>query len=229
MTQVFDAEGSVVPVTVIEANPCTVVQKKTLEQDGYSALKIAYGTGYKEKNISKAHKGIFAKNNLAVKKYFREFRIENTDAYQIGQDITAAVFSSGDYVDVTGISKGKGFAGTVKRHNFKGGPQTHGQSDRLRAPGSIGSNTYPGRVFKGMKMSGHLGCERVTIQKLEVVMVDPEKNLILIKGSMPGADNSFVTIMPTVKCVKKKAVVEKKVLKQAKGDKSKKAPAAKGK
>lgn len=197
MTQIFKEDGSVVPVTVIEAGPLVVVQKKTVEKDKYNAIQVGFAN-IKEQRINKPIKGHFNKGNLEYKKYLMEFKVENPDAYEIGQELKADVFAEGDMVDVTGTSKGKGTAGVIKRHGFGRGRETHG-SHFHRAPGGLSAGTYPGRVFKGHRMGGRMGNERVTIQNLEIVRVDAEKNLILIKGAIPGPKKGIVTIKATVK------------------------------
>ncbi|MSQ15748.1 MAG: 50S ribosomal protein L3 [Dehalococcoidia bacterium] len=189
MTHIFQEDGIVTPVTAIEAGPCVVTQIKTLEKDGYRAIQLGFGHAKKINSPLRGHlKG------LGEFRYFREFRVDNLQDYSLGQSIDAAMFSPGDYVDVIGVSKGKGFAGVVKRHHFAGGPKTHGQSDRHRAPGSIGSTTTPGRVFKGLRMAGHMGVDQVTVQNLKVVRSDKDKNVLLIKGAVPGAKNGFLII-----------------------------------
>lgn len=197
MTQIFKEDGSVVPVTVIEAGPLVVVQKKTVEKDKYNAIQVGFAN-IKEQRINKPMKGHFNKGNLEYKKYLMEFKVENPDAYEIGQELKADVFAAGDMVDVTGTSKGKGTAGVIKRHGFGRGRETHG-SKFHRAPGGLSAGTYPGRVFKGHRMGGRMGNERVTIQNLEIVRIDAEKNLILIKGAIPGPKKGIVTIKVTVK------------------------------
>ena len=191
MTQVFREGGRAEAVTAIEAGPCTVVQVKTAEKDGYVAAKLGFGEARKARASKKGR----AKEKGTVKfKYLREFRVDDMDAVEGGQTVDVSLFKEGDMVSVTGISKGKGFAGTVKRHGFAGGPKTHGQSDRHRAPGSIGMCTTPGRVFKGMRMAGHMGSRRATVCNLEVVEADPARNLLLIKGAVPGMKNGLVII-----------------------------------
>ncbi|KPU26758.1 50S ribosomal protein L3 [Caloranaerobacter sp. TR13] len=197
MTQVFTEDGVVIPVTVIEAGPVKVVQKKTIEKDGYSAIQVGF-SDIKEKKVNKPLKGHFEKAGVEYKRYLREFRVENVDEYEVGQEIKADVFSAGDKVDVIGISKGKGFQGVIKRHNQSRGPETHG-SKYHRAVGSLGASSYPSRVFKTKKLPGHMGHERVTVQNLEVVRVDAEKNLILIKGAVPGPKGGLLTIKQSVK------------------------------
>jgi large subunit ribosomal protein L3 len=195
MTQVFDDRGEVVPVTVIEAGPCFVAQIKTFERDGYTAIQLGFEEA-KPKRLTQPQLKHLQKSNLPALRYLREIRLAPEDMSDLeeGQKLTVALFEPGEYVDVSGISKGRGFAGVVKRHGFRGGPKTHGQSDRHRAPGSIGACTTPGRVFKGKRMPGRMGGERVTVQNLEIVMVDPERNLLAIKGAVPGAKNGLVEI-----------------------------------
>ncbi len=193
MTQIFDDEGLIVPVTIVEAGPCYVTQKKTREKDGYIAVQIAF-QDKKEKRTTKALRGHFAKANVGPKRILREFRFSDFEELEIGSELKADRFSAGDEVTVSVVSKGKGFQGVVKRHNFAGGPKTHGQSDRLRAPGSIGQSSNPSRVFKGIKMAGRMGNDRITLKNVPVVKVDPENNLIFLKGSIPGAKNSIVEI-----------------------------------
>jgi large subunit ribosomal protein L3 len=189
MTQIFSDSGQVVPVTIVEAGPCFVTQVKTDTGDEYSAIQIGFGEA---KRINKPEEGHL--KDIPALRYLREIRTDDAAEYERGQKLDVSIFDVGDLVDVVGTSKGKGFAGTVKRHNFRGGPITHGQSDRVRAPGSIGSGTTPGRVFKGMKMSGHMGARRVTVQNLEVVLVDPDRNLLAVRGAVPGAKQGLVMI-----------------------------------
>lgn len=192
MTSVFSADGVNIPCTVIEAGPCVVTQVKTVEKDGYSAVQIGF-VDKKEKSATKAEIGHVKKAGATPKKRYIEF--SNEAEYKAGDVITVEVISEDGWVDITGQSKGKGFQGVVKRHGFGGvGQATHGQHNRLRAPGSIGASSYPSRVFKGMRMGGQTGDDRVTIQNLKVLKVIPEENLLLVKGSMPGARGSFVTI-----------------------------------
>lgn len=197
MTQIFKEDGSVVPVTVIQAGPLYVVQKKTVEKDGYNAIQVGFES-IKENRLNKPAKGHFDKSEVEYKKYLREFRVENPDDFQVGQEIKVDVFQEGDMVDVIGTSKGKGTQGVIKRHGFSRGRETHG-SRFHRAPGGMSAGTYPGRVFKGHRMAGRMGNERVTVQNLEVVRVDAEKNLILIKGGVPGPKKGLVTIKATTK------------------------------
>ena len=196
MTQIFDAEGKVVPVTVIQAGPCNVIQRKTIETDGYEAVQLGFGE-VKEKHVNKALKGHFAKSGVAVKKVLKEFRLDEI-TLNVGDEVKADVFAAGECVDVTGISKGKGYAGTVKRWGTHRGPMTHG-SGYHRGPGSMGACSSPSRVFKGKRLAGHLGCEKVTVQNLDVVRVDMDRNLILVKGAIPGPKGGIVTIKNTVK------------------------------
>jgi large subunit ribosomal protein L3 len=222
MTRVYDAYGKSIPVTVLQAGPCPVTQVLTSEKNGYSAIQVAFGP-VREKSVNKPMAGIFKKANTAPAKWIREFRTDKASLFQVGQALRVGSFAVGDYVDVFGISKGKGFAGAMKRHNFRGGPSTHGQSDRARAPGSSGSNTYPGRVFKGKKFPGHLGVERVTVQHLEVIEVVAEKDLMLLRGAVPGPLQSLITIRETVKHVKARVIHAPEH-----GKKDKKKEAAKG-
>lgn len=196
MTQVFDENGQAIPVTVIEAGPCVVLKKRTPELDGYSAIQVGYKE-IKERKVNKPDKGQFAKANVKPTKWIREFKVEDVSAYEIGQKITVDIFQTGELVDVTGISKGKGFAGGIKRHGFHRGPMAHG-SKYHRRPGSLGAKG-PARVFKGRKLPGRSGGERVTVQNLEVVRVYPEKNIILIKGAVPGPRKGLLSIRNAVK------------------------------
>jgi large subunit ribosomal protein L3 len=195
MTQVFDERGVVHPVTVVEAGPCVVNQVKTVDSDGYEALQLGFGLS---KRLNKPEQGQRQASGF-MSRDLREVRATDVSAYEVGQVLKADVFAEGEVVDVTGTSKGRGFQGGVKRHGFSGGPRTHGQSDRLRAPGSIGASATPGRVFKGTRMAGHMGHERVTVQNLEVIRVDVERNLLLIKGSVPGPNNGLVIVRRAVK------------------------------
>lgn len=197
MTQIFDENGKVIPVTVVEAGPCAVIQKKTVEKDGYSAIKVGFDVK-RESLFNKPVKGQFAKAGVAPRKFVREFKLENVENYEVGQEILAEVFVAGDKVDVTGISKGKGFQGAVKRWNFSIGPKSHG-SKFHRAPGSQGASSDPSRTFKNRKMPGHMGHVKSTVLNLEVARVIPEKNVILIKGGVPGAKKGYVVIRNTVK------------------------------
>ena len=190
MTQIFNEDGVLTPVTVLQAGPCVVTQVKTVENDGYSAIQVGFGD-IREKLVNKPMKGHFAKAGVAPKRFVREFRLEDAESYAVGQEIKADVFAAGDKIDATAKSKGKGFQGAIKRHGQSRGPMTHG-SKYHRHAGSNGSATTPGRVFKGKKMPGHMGAVRVTVQNLEVVRVDAEQNLILVKGAVPGPKKSLV-------------------------------------
>ena len=191
MTQVFQEDGKAEAITAIEAGPCTVVQVKTEAKEGYNAAQLGFGEARKPKSPRPGR----AKEKETVKfKHLREFSVDDIEAIEAGQKIDVSLFKAGDIVDVTGVSRGKGFAGVVKRHHFAGGPKTHGQSDRHRAPGSIGATTTPGRVLKGMRMAGHMGNKRVTVCNLEVFETDPARNLLLIKGAVPGMRNGLVMI-----------------------------------
>ena len=206
MTQIFDEKGEIIPVTVIEAGPCYVTQIKSEDKDGYPAMQLGFGN-VKEKRLSsgeRGHLGLLKTSEkhpkrrelqgVSAVRHLREFRIKGDEGFTLGQTITADIFAVGDHVDVIGTSKGKGFAGNVKRHHFAGGPRTHGQSDRQRTSGSIAPTTTPGRIHKGKRMAGHMGGERVTAQNLMVVMVDAERNMIAVRGPVPGAAGSLVMI-----------------------------------
>ncbi len=193
MTQIFTEGGTVEPVTAIEAGPCVVTQIKTPVRDGYTAVQLGFGEARQLNSPERGHLG-----KLGLFKHLREFRVADTSDIELGHRIDVSLFQPGDSVDVSGISKGKGFAGGVKRHHFSGGPKTHGQSDRHRAPGSVGAGTDPGRVLKGQKMAGHMGNERVTVKRLEVVRADPDSNLLLVKGAVPGARNGLLEISKSV-------------------------------
>jgi len=197
MTQIFDADGKVIPVTVVAAGTCVVVQKKTTDNDGYEAVQVGYGE-VKEKSLNKPQKGQFAKADVANKKYLREFRLDDCSALNVGDEIKADIFEAGEKIDVTGISKGKGFAGPMKRWGLHRGPMSHG-SGYHRGSGSMGACSNPGRVMKGKKLPGHMGVVRVTVQNLEVVKVDAEQNLILVKGAVPGNKGGLVTLRNSVK------------------------------
>jgi large subunit ribosomal protein L3 len=199
MTQIFDENGFVVPVTVIEAGPCTVAQVKTVDTDGYNAVQLGFGE-VKDKHINKPEKGHFAKSKLAAKKHLREFRVDSADV-KVGDEVKADVFAAGDKIDVQGTTKGKGFQGVIKRHGQHRGPMGHG-SMYHRRPGSMGSTSTPGRVFKGKKLPGHMGVQTVTIQNLDVVRVDMDKNVLLVKGSVPGPKGAILKIKATVKSAK---------------------------
>lgn len=196
MTQIFSEKGLAIPVTVIEAGPCVVVQKKTVESDGYQAIQLGFGEK-RERLFNKPIKGHYAKNNIRPRRYLREIRVEDVDAYQVGQEIKADIFAAGEKVDVVGTSKGRGFAGGIKRHGFHRGPMSHG-SKYHRRPGSLGAKG-PARVFKGRKLPGHYGAERVTVQNLEVVKVDADRNLLAVKGAIPGPKGGLVLVKPSVK------------------------------
>lgn len=189
MSQVFREDGIVVPVTLVEAGPCVVTQIKTQDTDGYEAVQLGYG---EVKKTNKPMAGHFKGSRTS--RYVKEVKADNVGDFQVGQSLTVDVFKVGEIVDVTGRSKGRGFSGVMKRHGFSGGPRTHGQSDRSRAPGSIGGGTTPGRVFKGMKMAGHMGNRRITVKGLEIIHVDAERNLLLLKGGVPGATNWLLEI-----------------------------------
>ena len=199
MTQIFTEAGEVVPVTVVEAGPVVVTQVKTTEKDGYNAVQVGF-VDAKEKSLNKPQKGHLAAANT-LKKHLKEFRVESVDAYTVGQELKADVFAAGEMIDVTGISKGKGFQGPIKRHGQSRGPESHG-SRYHRRPGSMGACSYPGRVFKNKKLAGHMGSVKVTVQNLEVVRVDADKNFILVKGAIPGAKGSVVTLKEAVKASK---------------------------
>ena len=211
MTQVFDEDGVVTPVTVVQAGPCYVTQVKTDDSDGYTAVQIGFGET-KEQRLSKGEKGHLSllkddKKNGSRKadgakkpvRHLKEYKPGDVSEYEVGQALTVEQFETGDRVDVTGTAKGRGFAGVVKRHGFGGGPKTHGQSDRHRAPGSIGSTSTVARVFKGMRMGGRMGGDKHTIMNLEIMRVDAEKNLLAVKGAIPGAKGSLVSIRTSVK------------------------------
>ncbi len=197
MTQFFRADGTMIPVTVIEAGPCPVVQKKTVANEGYDSVQLGFAE-LRDKLANKPRKGHFAKANLKAMRYLREFRLEDAASYEVGQVLKADVFAEGDKVDISGTSKGHGFAGVVKRHGQGRGRMTHG-SHFHRAPGSMSACSDPSRVFKTKNLPGHMGSEHVTVQNLEVVRVDAERNLMLVKGAVPGAKGSFVTVKSTVK------------------------------
>ncbi len=195
MSQIFDDAGLAHPVTVLEVGPCVVTQIKTDERDGYSAVQLGFGL---DKRLNRPERGHRAESGF-MSRTLREVKADDVSEFSVGQVITADAFAAGELVDVIGTSKGRGFQGGVKRHGFSGGPRTHGQSDRLRAPGSIGSSATPGRVFKGMRMAGRMGNDRVTVQNLKVLRVDTERNLLLIEGSVPGANEGVVIVQRAVK------------------------------
>ena len=189
MTQIFREDGRVVPVTVIQAGPCVVTQVKTKETDGYEAVQLGFGDVKRRNKPESGHL-----KNSRLSRYLREVATDDTSEFEVGQATGVDIFESGEKVDVIGTSKGRGFAGVMKRWNFGGGPRTHGQSDRARAPGSIGGGTTPGKVYKGLKMGGHMGNRRITVKGLEIIEIDTERNLLLVKGGIPGATNSLVQI-----------------------------------
>ena len=198
MTQIFDEVGNVIPVTVIEAGPCVVAQKKTIENDGYEAVQLGF-IDAKEKQLSKPAKGHFAKAGVAAKKHLKEFRLEDCSALNVGDTVTADVFAAGEKVDVTGITKGRGYTGAIKRWNHHTLCSTHGVGPIHREVGSMGANSTPSRVFKNKKMAGQYGNEQVTVLNLKVVKIDAEKNLIAVKGAIPGAKNGIVFVRDSVK------------------------------
>ena len=197
MTQIFDEKGNVIPVTVIEAGPCVVAQIKTIEKEGYNALQLGFGE-VKAKKLNKPEMGHFAKANVENKRYLKEFRLDSIEGIKLGDEIKANIFEVGEKVDIQGTSKGKGFQGVIKRHGQHRGPMGHG-SMYHRRPGSMGATSTPGRVFKGKKLPGHMGHVTVTIQNLDIVKVDMDKNVILVKGSVPGAKGAILKIKSTVK------------------------------
>jgi large subunit ribosomal protein L3 len=197
MTQIFDETGAVVPVTVLEVGPCVVTQIRVRERDGYEAVQVGFGA-VKPKSLTKPQRGHLAGAGQLVR-HLREFSADNPSDYKVGEVIGADLFSAGQIVDVTGQSKGRGFQGVMKRHGFGGGPRTHGQSDRARAPGSIGAGTDPGHVFKNTRMAGRMGGRRVTVQNLEVVEVISDRNLLLVRGSVPGAKNGLIMVRRAAK------------------------------
>jgi len=194
MTQVFRDNGKMEAVTLIEAGPCVITQVKSAEKEGYDSIQLGFGTA---KKLTKAEQGHL--KELGKFKHLREFRVDDAKTVKVGDKVDVSLFQAGDYINVTGTSKGKGFAGGVKRHHFKGGKKTHGQSDRTRAPGAIGSTTTPGHVLKGLRMAGHMGAERVTVRRLEVFKTDPSKNLLLVRGAVPGNRNELLMISKTTK------------------------------
>ena len=197
MTQIFGEDGSLIPVTVLEAGPLVVTQVKTVENDGYSAVQVGYGD-IRENLVNKPKKGHFAKAGVPVKRYLKEFKFENAEEYAVGQEIKADIFAAGDKIDATATSKGKGFQGAIKRHGLSRGPMAHG-SKYHRHAGSNGACSSPSKVFKGKRMAGHMGSVQVTVKNLEVVRVDAEKNLLLVKGAVPGAKKALITIKETSK------------------------------
>lgn len=200
MTQIFNEDGVVIPVTVLQAGPCVVTQVKTQDNDGYSSVQVGFGDK-REKLVNKPMKGQFDKAGVSYKRFLKEFKFEGAESYELGQEIKADIFGAGDKIDATAISKGKGFQGAIKRHNQSRGPMTHG-SKYHRHAGSNGAASDPSKVFKGKKMPGHMGNKQITIQNLEIISVDVENNLLLVKGSVPGPKKSLVTIKETVKTIK---------------------------
>ena len=194
MSQIFTDNGKAEAVTAIEAGPCTVIQVKTKDKEKYDAVQLGFGEAKRVNSPQRGHL-----NELGQFRYLREFRVDDTEGIQVGDKVDVSMFEAGDLVDVTGISKSKGFAGVVKRHHFAGGPKTHGQSDRHRHPGSIGASATPSRVLKGMRMAGHMGNDRVTARHLEVFQADPERNLLLVKGAVPGSRNGLLLIKKSKK------------------------------
>ena len=192
MTQIFSEKGESIPVTLIEAGPCVVLQKKTSGKEGYEAVQLGY-EDIKEKKLTKSLKAKFSKVKIKSKRYIREFRVNNPDDYEVGQELNVDIFEEGSFIDVCGTSKGKGFAGVIKRWGFKGGPKSHG-SRFHRAPGSVGSSASPSRVFKGQKLPGQMGNKRVTIQSLKIMKLDKDKNLLVVKGAVPGANKQIVIV-----------------------------------
>ncbi|EGB16603.1 50S ribosomal protein L3 [Pseudodesulfovibrio mercurii] len=193
MTRIFKSDGTICPVTVIEAGPCAVMQIKTTDKEGYNALQLGYDT-VPERKVNKPMKGHMAKAGDALYRHLKEFPLEVVDGYELGQEITVDIFAAGEKVKVTGTSKGKGFQGVMKRHNFNGSRASHGAEKVHRVPGSVGNATYPGRVWKGKRMAGHMGSERVTLSNVEIVDVRPEDNVLLVKGQVPGPNNGLVMI-----------------------------------
>lgn len=190
MSQVFSEDGKLAAVTAIEAGPCTVIQVKTMEKEGYNSVQLGFSQSRRLNSPQRGHV-----KELGQFKYLRELRVDSTEAIQVGQKVDVSLFKPGELVDVIGITKGKGFAGVVKRHHFAGGPKTHGQSDRERHPGAIGSTTSPGRVWKGQRMAGRMGNQRLTARNLKVVMADPARNLLLVQGPVPGATNGLLIVI----------------------------------
>ena len=198
MTQVFDESGKAVPVTIIEAGPCPIVQIKTKDREGYNALQLGFGH-QRENKINNPERGHFKKAKVVAHRFLRELRVDTTEGLSVGSIIDAGLFSAGDIVDVTGTSKGRGFTGTVKRWGFSGGKKSHGGEKDLRSPGSIGASSWPSRVHKGKKMAGRSGDEQVTIQNLKVITADPKRNLLIVKGAVPGPPNGLLVIKKAIK------------------------------
>jgi large subunit ribosomal protein L3 len=211
MTQVFTKDGTVEAVTAIEAGPCVVTQVKTAAKEGYNAIQLGFGQAKRLNAPEKGHLG-----KLGLFKHLREFRVADIAKVEVGHKLDVTMFQPGDRVDVIGLSKGRGFAGVVKRHHFAGGPKTHGQSDRHRAPGAIGSGTTPGHIVKGLRMAGHMGNQRITVKRLEVVKSDPDRNLLLVKGAVPGAKNGLLEIVKSKKQTGKPAEKPQESKKQSK-------------
>jgi large subunit ribosomal protein L3 len=201
MVQTFTKEGAMVGCTVLEVGPCVVTQIRTRERDGYEAVQLGYGA---KKRLNEPEKGHLKAANAGNLRYLREFKANGTDEIRVGQKLGVELFKAGDRVNVSGTSKGRGFAGVVKRHGFSGGPKTHGQSDRHRAPGSIGSGTTPGRVLKGLKMAGHMGDKRVTVRNLEVIETNPARGILLVRGAVPGGTDRLIEIRHAPEPAKKK-------------------------
>jgi large subunit ribosomal protein L3 len=193
MTRIFDEAGNMVPITVIKAEPHSVFDIKTIDKDGYNAARIAFGE-IRKKLVNKPVEGQFKKAKLEPRRYIREVKMSTAEEYKVGETLTVKIFAPGEKVRITGISKGLGFQGTVRRHGFKGGSKTHGQSDRMRAPGSIGASSYPSRVWRGQRMSGHMGNETVTVKNLKINSIEPEHNLILVRGAVPGKPGGVLKI-----------------------------------
>ena len=193
MTRIFDDTGNMIPVTVVKADPHAILAVKTTDKDGYSAIKVAFGD-IRKKLVNKPLEGQFKGAGVEARRFIREIKISADEEYKVGESIGVDVFAPGDKVKVSGISKGLGFQGAVRRHGFGGGPKTHGQSDRLRAPGSIGASSYPSRVWKGQRMAGHMGNEKVTVKNLRIVSVEPEHNLLLLRGAVPGKPGGLLKI-----------------------------------
>ncbi len=215
MTQIFNERGENIPVTVVYAGGCRSTNIKTEENDGYSAVQLGYGIK-REKSMSKPYQGVFTKRGIPAAEWLKEFRVADSKNLTIGQNVSVNIFSPGDYVDVSGTSKGKGFAGVMKRHGFSGLPMSHGASDKTRSPGSSGGGSGQGqRVLKGTRMAGHMGVCWVTTQKLEIVKVDQENNLLMIKGAIPGVSKGFIVVKETTKARKKILYVQPKITKKA--------------
>ena len=201
MTQVFDEDGTAIPVTVIEAGPCPIVQIKTKDREGYNALQLGFGA-QRENKLNRPEGGHFKKANVPPHRFLKELRVDTIEGLSVGSTLDAGIFSAGDYVDVTGTSKGRGFTGVVKRWGFSGGKKTHGGEKDHRAPGSIGASSWPSRVFKGKKMAGRHGGQQITVQNLEILTADPKRNLLVLKGAVPGPPNGLLVIQKTVRASK---------------------------